>query len=148
MVREAKKMERPRNPHLENGIYLCGLIFLGLIVLWAAAGYFLKLEFNLPPCLFHRLTGLYCPGCGGTRAVRLLFTGHIWKSFLYHPGVLFAAVLYLWFMVSQTIERFSNGKLKVGLPYSDKFLYWEMAVILLQCLIKNLVKISLGIGIL
>ena len=74
-------MERPRNPHLENGIYLCGLIFLGLIVFWAAAGYFLKLEFNLPPCLFHRLTGLYCPGCGGTRAVRLLFTGHIWKSF-------------------------------------------------------------------
>ena len=71
-------MERPRNPHLENGIYLCGLIFLGLIVFWAAAGYFLKLEFNLPPCLFHRLTGLYCPGCGGTRAVRLLFTGHIW----------------------------------------------------------------------
>ena len=110
-------MGQPKNPHLEKGIYLCGLIFLGLGMFWAAAEYFLKLEFNLPPCLFHRLTGLYCPGCGGTRAVRLLLTGHIWKSFLHHPGVLFAAALYLWFMVSQTIERLSKGNLEVGLPY-------------------------------
>ena len=99
----------------------------------------LSLEFTQPP---------YCPGCGGTRAVRLLLTGHIWKSFLHHPGVLFAAALYLWFMVSQTIERLSKGKLEVGLPYSDRFLYWEIVVILIQCLIKNLVKIFWGIGIL
>ena len=141
-------MGQPKNPHLEKGIYLCGLIFLGLVMFWEAAEYFLKLEFNLPPCLFHRLTGLYCPGCGGTRAVRLLLTGHIWKSFLHHPGVLFAAALYLWFMVSQTIERLSKGKLEVGLPYSDRFLYWAIVVILIQCLIKNLVKIFWGIGIL
>ena len=100
------------------------------------------------PCIFYMMTGLYCPGCGGTRAVRLLLTGHIWKSFLHHPGVLFAAALYLWFMVSQTIERLSKGKLEVGLPYSDRFLYWEIVVILIQCLIKNLVKIFWGIGIL
>lgn len=125
--------------------YMCLFLAGALFILYLSG-----IDFGqwLPGCFLYEKYHLYCPGCGGTRAVRLLFTGHIWKSFLYHPGVLFAAVLYLWFMVSQTIERFSNGKLKVGLPYSDKFLYWEMAVILLQCLIKNLVKISLGIGIL
>ena len=27
------------------------------------------------PCLFHQLTGLYCPGCGSTRALRHLIRG-------------------------------------------------------------------------
>lgn len=42
------------------------------------------------PCLFHFITGLYCPGCGGTRAIRALFHGEILKSFCYHPFVLYA----------------------------------------------------------
>jgi hypothetical protein len=30
----------------------------------------------LPPCPFHTLTGLDCPGCGSTRALRALLHGH------------------------------------------------------------------------
>jgi hypothetical protein len=30
----------------------------------------------LPPCLFHAFTGLYCPGCGATRALHQLAHGH------------------------------------------------------------------------
>ena len=30
----------------------------------------------LPPCLFHAFTGLYCPGCGATRALHELAHGH------------------------------------------------------------------------
>jgi hypothetical protein len=29
----------------------------------------------VPPCLFHRLTGLYCPGCGSARAIDHLARG-------------------------------------------------------------------------
>lgn len=31
----------------------------------------------LPPCLFHALTGLYCPGCGVTRALHALLHGQV-----------------------------------------------------------------------
>jgi hypothetical protein len=30
-----------------------------------------------PVCQFHQLTGLNCPGCGGTRAVYQLLHGHV-----------------------------------------------------------------------
>jgi len=30
-----------------------------------------------PVCLFHELTGLNCPGCGGTRAAYQLLHGHL-----------------------------------------------------------------------
>ena len=41
------------------------------------------------PCLFRAVAKIYCPGCGGTRAVYLLLTGHPVLSFLYHPIVLY-----------------------------------------------------------
>lgn len=43
------------------------------------------------PCLFHLITGFYCPGCGGTRAVRMLIHGRVLASFCYHPFVPYAA---------------------------------------------------------
>ena len=59
-------------------------------------------------CLFHELTGLYCPGCGGTRAVWALLHGKFWLSFCYHPLVLYAAVsavIFIAYLVSGLLLR-------------------------------------------
>jgi len=32
------------------------------------------------PCPFHRLTGLWCPGCGMTRALHALLDGHVARA--------------------------------------------------------------------
>ena len=73
---------------------------------WCAAGIFAALflfvrvtgipvwKFLLP-CPFHALTGAYCPGCGGTRAVRALLAGKWLRSFVLHPFVPYAALLSL-----------------------------------------------------
>lgn len=47
------------------------------------------------PCMFHTITGLYCPGCGGTRAVKQLLHGNLLMSFQYHPLVLYTAAVVL-----------------------------------------------------
>lgn len=39
----------------------------------------------LPPCPFHWLTGLYCPGCGATRALHALVHGDLGRAFSMNP---------------------------------------------------------------
>jgi hypothetical protein len=46
-------------------------------------------------CVFHRLTGLDCPGCGMGRSLILLAQGRLQDSWTMHPfGILF----FLWMM--------------------------------------------------
>ena len=42
----------------------------------------------LPKCMFHQLTGLYCPGCGATRALSAMLHGDL-KSSLHNNLLLF-----------------------------------------------------------
>lgn len=54
-----------------------------------AAGFF-------PHCVFHELSGLQCPGCGGTRAMHALLHGDVaaairFNAFLVFGGPVFAA---------------------------------------------------------
>lgn len=100
------------------------------------------------PCVLHAVTGYYCPGCGGTRAVRALLAGHPGASFAFHPIVLCGAALGVWFMVSQTIERVTGGRLKVGMHVRDAHLWAVLGIILVNFLIKNLALLLWGIDLL
>ena len=44
-----------------------------------------------PVCEFHQLTGLNCPGCGGTRAVHQLLHGHVLRAL--HDNALLVLLL-------------------------------------------------------
>ena len=51
---------------------------------------------HFPGCIFHNATGLWCPGCGLTRATHALLTGHPLQSLgynLFTPLVLAAIIL-------------------------------------------------------
>jgi hypothetical protein len=46
-----------------------------------------------PPCLFHAVTGLYCPGCGTTRALHALVHGNLPQAMAMNPlAVLLLAI--------------------------------------------------------
>ena len=53
---------------------------LGLILYHYPPG-----EFGFyPPCLLHALTGLHCPGCGGTRCLHALLHGNLAQAVAYN----------------------------------------------------------------
>ncbi|MBQ2813488.1 MAG: DUF2752 domain-containing protein [Akkermansia sp.] len=48
-----------------------------------------------PGCIFRKLTGLECPGCGGTRALRALISGDIGAAMGYNPFIIAALPILL-----------------------------------------------------
>jgi hypothetical protein len=40
---------------------------------------------RMPDCVFYRLTGLYCPGCGSGRAIAALLHGQFTDAFRWNP---------------------------------------------------------------
>ena len=64
------------------------------------------------PCLFHLITGFYCPGCGGTRAVKYLLHGQILKSIRYRPLVFYAVKRYQEFVYLGVVVILINWVLK------------------------------------
>ena len=109
------------------------LLMIGLlnIVHWD----FLSL---IPPCGFRFVTGYYCPGCGGTRAVRALLQGRFAASFLYHPFVLYCVVIAGIFMISNTIQIVTKNKWKIGLKYRHGYLYGGIVFIIVNCVLQNI----------
>ena len=140
-------MKKDRDFQQEKGLYQCGWLLLLIMALLWAGDYFLPVKLRTLPCIVHKWTGYYCPGCGGTRACMALLKGDIRASFIYHPVVLYGAVLYLWFMVSHTIEYLSKGRIAIGMRYTDRYLYGAVGIIIVQCVIKNVLKAVWGIAL-
>ena len=77
-----------------------GVVFAGAVAPHGQAFY--------PQCPLYALTGVYCPGCGATRAVHALATGHLGAAF--HDNLLLVVaipiVLYLWWgWAARTLGR-------------------------------------------
>ena len=60
-------------------VLVCILPFVAVTVLYFVSLYVID-NITFPECTFHKFTGMYCPGCGDTRAVIALVHGDILLS--------------------------------------------------------------------
>lgn len=120
------------------------LCFLG--ILWQLS----PLPFSklILPCVVKSTLGIYCPGCGGTRAVSALLRGDFLSSFLCHPLVPYTAAIGGWFLTSQTIERVSGHRIKIGMKYRDGYVWAALAIVVANFVVKNLLLIVWDIDLL
>ena len=130
---------------LEEEIYVIGLWFL-LIGGTAVLIYFKLILPNveMPPCVAFSILGLYCPGCGGTRAVEALFHGQIIKSLWYHPLVLYGTVLYGTFMLTHTMAKMKIPGVR-GMKFHNWYIYGAVILLFANWIIKNILKLCFGI---
>ncbi|MBT3382732.1 MAG: DUF2752 domain-containing protein [Prolixibacteraceae bacterium] len=111
------------------------LFFTGLAVLF----FVLNPSENeiFPKCVFHSITGYYCPGCGSQRAIHSLlhlnFYSVVSNNFLFLPAVLVVMYHYLYSFINQ---RFN---LKLPNIFYFKSTPWIiLVVILIFWILRNL----------
>jgi hypothetical protein len=79
-----------------------------------------------PPCPFHMLTGLYCPGCGSLRATHQLLHGNFLRATAYNPAIVPALI---------TVGAVCVSKRVRVSPFTPKSLF---VAIIVYALLRNL----------
>jgi hypothetical protein len=75
------------------------------------------------PCVFHEWTGLYCPGCGITRAALSLLALDVYQAFRYNPLVFCLLPLYIAYTMAskKQMRRTSTVMMAVMLTVTIAF---------------------------
>lgn len=101
---------------MERKRWLKGIgLLMGLALLFALVVFVVS-----PPCVILKLTGFYCPGCGGQRMIFSFLRGDLSAAFHHNPLLFFllpCAVVY------SAVEVWRYGKGKRLLLYSKRFLW-------------------------
>lgn len=90
------------------------------------------------PCLLYSRYHIYCPGCGGTRAVIQLLKGHVLTSFLLHPLVLYTVVLLICYLVSNAIGILLRCRDKIGMKLKPGYLVSALVLLIVNWVVKNI----------
>lgn len=113
------------------------VISILLSILLIMGGYcFLNYRFNFSvPCIFHKITGLYCPGCGITRMLFSIIRLDFYQAFRYNPLVFIMLLLYILYkFLSSVVELCFKRKIKI-----PKHIYYIILIIvILFGIVRNL----------
>ena len=97
-----------------------------------------------PPCPFYKLTGLYCPGCGATRAAHCLLHGQVATAFDYNPLFVVALPFILYALGRQAMRTLRPDLAPPPRPVSQKWIWTVLAVVLTFAVLRNLPQPSLA----
>ena len=92
-----------------------------------------------PPCPFHKITGLFCPGCGAQRCIHYLLRGNLTAAM--HSNILL--VLFLPFlMVYYGIQTFNyinpQNSISIGIIHKVWFIYFLAILFLVYWIARNI----------
>ena len=91
-----------------------------------------------PSCPFHKLTGLYCPGCGATRALHHLLHGRVAVAFDYNPLLVVTLPLLLYLMVSGAVRTLWPEALPPRRPLTPAGMWTILLIVFTFAVLRNL----------
>ena len=116
---------------MTRGIFRTG-VGLGLLFFFAPESY----PFY-PRCIFHELTGLNCPGCGGLRAAHRLLHGDLAGAFAFNPLLVLLSPVIGWFLLGWAV-RGTTGRVWPN-PFQRRLWIWVLlGVLVVFSVVRNL----------
>lgn len=123
------------NKHKRIKIVIVSIIFIVVLA------YLIKYVFNTfsvsVPCLFHEITGFYCPGCGMTRAVYSFMELDIKSGFRNNFLLVLLIPVAIYYLI-KFIYYFINGKvINNGSFINQKMVAFLLFVTILFGILRN-----------
>ena len=124
---------------IDDYVYIS--VFFTIVLLFII--YIIYKMLGQPPiaqCLIYNKTGIYCPGCGCTRAFINMLQGNIIQSLKYNPTVIYSTIVIALYMVSQSIGGiFGIKERKYIMKYKPIYIYIGIFILIGTCIVKNII---------
>ncbi len=90
-------------------------------------------------CIFHHVTGLDCPGCGGQRAFHLLLHGEFMQALRYNSLFIIGIpiILYFYYLLIQ-IHILGNEKYSQSIFLSSRAAYIFLILLVMFSIVRNI----------
>lgn len=111
-------------------------IITGAVLLGGAAFAFFASNGFYIPCVFNKITGLLCPGCGNTRAALAVLRFDFAAAFKFNPLFFLEAFYIVWVWVVTSL-RYINGKGFSYRPLSKIMDMCILTVIIIFSVVRN-----------
>lgn len=100
-----------------------------ILILFIGYYYISKYTGFTIPCIFHELTGFYCPGCGITRMFFAILKFDFYQAFRYNPLVFILLICFI-------IYKLINLKYKIKLPKYTSYVL--LVIVILYGILRNI----------
>ena len=109
-----------------------GIILFFLLLCY----YFLNQKFSIGiPCIFHEITGLYCPGCGVTKLTFSLLELDFYQAFRANPLIFILLILAI---IYYLIKIILNKLFKINITISNYVYYILLVITILFGVLRNI----------
>lgn len=99
------------------------------------------------PCGLVTLFHIYCPGCGGTRALFSVLQGHFLESLFYNPAVLLGALLIVYYEAAVIVTLVKNNG-KIYYCRKPILIYIYLVIVFGYAIVRNVLLFAPGIDLL
>ena len=109
-----------------------GIILFFLLLCY----YFLNQKFSIGiPCIFHEITGLYCPGCGVTKLTFSLLELDFYQAFRANPLIVILLILAI---IYYLIKISLNKLFKINITIPNYVYYILLVITILFGVLRNI----------
>lgn len=100
--------------------------------------YYIYEKYNIGiPCIFHKLTNLYCPGCGITRCLFSILKGNFYEAFMYNQLVFILLPFIIIYYFINTFYYITDKKNNILKKIPNYFYILLLIIVILFGILRN-----------